>query len=128
LHDDLGTVLVQKSDAQGAAAEIFRSAPAAAQFASAHFHLGVLRYQENLSKGPRKHLQTAIQLNSADPGGHYYLAEVLKSKGENGCGDQGTASLCCIEARLLRRAKTAWACCSSIAAKLTKPSKHFARP
>jgi len=53
LHDDLGTVLVQKSDAQGAAAEFSEALRLQPNFASAHFHLGVLRTRKNPSKRPR---------------------------------------------------------------------------
>jgi len=127
LHDDLGTVLVQKSDAQGAAAEFSEA----------------LRLQPNLrqrifisafcvtGKITRRGRATSSNCNTTKfrgPGRPLLFGASSKEQGRNGCGDQRATSLCCIEARLLRRAKQPGPVCSSIAAKLTKPSKHFARP
>ena len=46
LHDDLGTVLVQKSDSQDAADEFSEALRLEPKFGKAHFHLGVLQYQQ----------------------------------------------------------------------------------
>ncbi len=81
LHDDLGSVLVQLSKREEAAAEFSEALKLQPQFAQAHLHLGVLRLQQKDIVGAESELRTAINLEPDNSLAHYYLGQALESKG-----------------------------------------------
>jgi len=77
----LGTVLVQKSDLESAAAGIFRSFSPAAQFcASASASRRAPLSLQVHSRKRKSICELRLELNPASPDGHYYLGQILRGK------------------------------------------------
>src|ERR1700726_774276 len=66
-------------NAENEFAEALRLQP---ELASAHLHLGVLKFQEKALDQAIPHLQDAVRLDAENAQAHFYLAQALRLKGD----------------------------------------------
>jgi len=101
---------------------IFRSASLQPNYCASAFSSRRFALPGKISRRGRQHLKTAVELNSADAGAHYYLAQVLRSKGEIEAAIRELQACVALKPDF-PTPKTTWACCSNTAATLNKPSR-----